>query len=239
MPRLRGSGASRHGTPVVSEVMSRRYNLLSLSLAAAWLGIVAGPTLALPLPAETCRGLEEESSRLEQQGVRDDLVKGAAWGRANLSREGLERVRRLIELDEQLAFRCVGRKPLYVLKEDIPEEPPRPEDQDPAAGPPPAAAGGAKAVAPKAEKPPARKAQRKAAAPAASDAATAPATSPAPPAAKRKKAAAAPGKEAAGTGESAGDPTGGKAAAPPKPKSRPKVNDAYVPKPPDAAKAVE
>ena len=42
------------------------------------------------------------------------MGKGPEWAKVNLAPEKLEQIRRLIELDEQLLFRCGGR-PLVVI----------------------------------------------------------------------------------------------------------------------------
>lgn len=81
----------------------------SVSCAA----ILATATLA---PAaqhsqETCDQLKREVVQLEGMGVRDNLAKGAAWGKANLRSTQLEQIKKLIEMDEHVAFRCPRPKP--------------------------------------------------------------------------------------------------------------------------------
>jgi hypothetical protein len=66
---------------------------------------------AAPLDAQTCDQLKREVVDLERLGARESLQKGAAWGKANLRSAQLEQVRKLIEMDEAIAFRCPRPKP--------------------------------------------------------------------------------------------------------------------------------
>jgi hypothetical protein len=61
---------------------------------------------AAPLDAESCIKLMNEHEQLEQAGVEADMAKGPEWGKANLLPEKLDRIRRFIEIEEQLLFRC-------------------------------------------------------------------------------------------------------------------------------------
>jgi len=79
-----------------------RAAVLTLLLAMGWSG-VAG---AVPLDEEACNTLEQERAGLITAGANQDMAKGADWGVANLSQERLARVQRLIEIDEQITFRC-------------------------------------------------------------------------------------------------------------------------------------
>jgi hypothetical protein len=94
------------------------------SLALLALLVQAQPADAVQLDKEECAKLKTEQAQLEHAGVRGTMIKGAEWAKANLPPEKLEQIKRLIELDEQLLFRCGGR-PLVVM----PSEP----DVDPAA----------------------------------------------------------------------------------------------------------
>ena len=93
-----------------------------LSLVIAALLLQAPAARAAQLDKDSCSKLKTEQAQLEQGGVRGSLGKGPEWAKANLAPEKLEQVRRLIEVDEQLLFRCGGR-PLVLL----------PSDPDPAA----------------------------------------------------------------------------------------------------------
>src|SRR5262245_48495671 len=95
-----------------------------------------------PLDREGCANLKGEQAQLEQAGARGNMAKGPQWAKANLEPDKLDQIRRLLEVDEQLLFRCQGR-PLVNLPKD-------PTDPDPAAREPGAEAAKA-AKAPKKE----------------------------------------------------------------------------------------
>lgn len=173
---------------------------------AAAVVLPCAPVAAAPIDAEHCASLKAEQSQLEQAGVRDDMQKGADWGKANLSPAKLQEVKHLIEVDEQVLFRC-GSKSLVALPADEPEP-------APATNAKPAAKAEAKAGAPASPAAADAKGEPKAKAPAAS--------------AKKAHSAAIPKAPApakpAKSGREAG--AGAKAAAP-----KPKVDDAYRPAP--------
>jgi hypothetical protein len=158
--------------------------------------------LATPLDAETCTKLKAEQAQLEKAGVRGYMEKGAQWGKTNLAPATLEQIKQLIEIDEQLMFRC--RQPHPLVQETViePEEGTVGKDKkgDKAA----AKTGGTRAKT-SAAKP--SDASAGAAAPAA--------------------AAASAGKEKKGSDQ----PTAGAKAAKAKPKPKPKADDAYKPPP--------
>jgi hypothetical protein len=112
-----------------------------LSLVIAALLLQAPAARAAQLDKDSCAKLKTELSQLEQGGTRASLGKGPEWAKTNLAPEKLEQVRRLIELDEQLLFRCGGR-PLVII----------PHDPDPAAGEVESKDGAAKAPPAKAAK---------------------------------------------------------------------------------------
>jgi hypothetical protein len=78
-----------------------------------------------PLDKDGCANLKAEQGQLEQAGTRGNMAKGPQWAKTNLEPSKLEQIRRLLEVDEQLLFRCQG-KPLVDLPKD-------PTDPDPAA----------------------------------------------------------------------------------------------------------
>ena len=206
-------------------------------LLLAWVSVA----IAATLDQEACVRLKTELLQLELAGTRTSMAKGPDWAKANLGADKLQQIKRLLEVEEQILFRCQG-KPLVVL----------PEGVDAEAAPAPAERGkdGAAAAKPATESKgqskdpqPAAKAPAKAAAPAAAaKAAGAPAKAPpgkAPPA-KAPPAKAPPGKAAA-PAKAATEPAA--TAAPPKPKPnpmpmpKPKVDDAYRPAPTEPAPA--
>jgi hypothetical protein len=85
---------------------------LALSLAALLLPVPGA--LAAPLDKAACDQLKLEQGQLEQSGVRANMAKGPEWAKGNLKPEQLEQIRRVIEVDGQLLFRCNGR-PLVAL----------------------------------------------------------------------------------------------------------------------------
>jgi hypothetical protein len=83
---------------------------------------------AAPLDAESCAKLMNEHGQLEQAGVEADMAKGPEWGKANLLPEKLDRIRRFIEIEEQLLFRC-RQKSLVTLPSEV-EAAPGSDDKD-------------------------------------------------------------------------------------------------------------
>lgn len=172
--------------------------VLSVLLLAA-LAFAYADVRAEQLDAATCGQLKGELVRMEQNGARGNMAKGPEWAKANLPPDKLDQIRRLIELDEQLLFRCSVRN-LVELPPDADADPPAPADE-----------AGKEAAPAKAEGPPAK--QKKAGPKAAP--AQPPAAQPKPKQAvkaepKTKDAGSAPGKAAAA-------------------KPKPKVNDAFKP----------
>jgi hypothetical protein len=90
--------------------------LRSLLLVAFCHCLGAG-ALAEPLPKDECEKLKSEQADLTTAGVKDQLGRGAAWGKANLSADQLKRVERYIAVEELLAFRCG----LAQLRASLPE----------------------------------------------------------------------------------------------------------------------
>ena len=191
--------------------MTRRGFALAIATTTAVAATLAmGELRASPLDAQGCNKLKDERVALEQAGVRGSMAKGPEWAKSNLSPDKLEQVRRLIDVDAQLTFRCHG-KPLVLLPPEI--------EADPAAIPPPGTDGKAavekKGAVKKAAARPADKGGQDA--------------GKQEPAVKR----AAPAGKAAATkanAEKAAQPPGD---APAKAKPKPKANDAYRPSPGD------
>jgi len=189
--------------------MTRFGIVLGAAAVLAW----AAPALAATLDQEACAKLKAELSQLELTGARGTLAKGPEWAKANLAADKLQQIKRLLELDEQILFRCQG-KPLVVLPEGVDAEAEPPDNAKDAASKPAAAKDASKQA-----KPPPAKAQPKAAPP--------------------NKAAAAPAKaavdKAGAVKAGAAKATTGEAALPPKSKPKPaakaKVDDAYRPPP--------
>lgn len=83
-----------------------RWSLAAAALVALSLSIGPPRTFAEPLAKEECDSLRAEQAELTAGGVRDQLNKGADWGKTNLSMEQMKRVSRYIAVEEQLSFRC-------------------------------------------------------------------------------------------------------------------------------------
>lgn len=173
---------------------------------------------AEPLDAATCGQLKGEQVRMEQGGVRGNMEKGPAWAKTNLAADKLDQIRRLIELDEQLLFRCSSRN-LVELPPDADADPTPPsgkadeegKDTPPKAGGPPAPQNKPAAAAKAAPAAPAKK----------------PAAQPKPKAAAKTEPATAkaPAKDAGSAAPPANKPAAAKPE--PKPKPKPKADDAY------------
>jgi hypothetical protein len=190
--------------------------VLGALLLLAWSGAAAAATL----DQEACAGLKTELGQLELTGVRGNMAKGPEWAKGNLSADKLQQIKRLIELDEQILFRCQG-KPLVVLPEGVDAEAAPAERKDGVVAKP-AADGKAQA---KEVRPPAGKAPV--------PAGKAPLKAAAPPAAKAAAGAGATKAPAdkAGTAKAAAEPPTAPAKAKPKPAAKAKVDDAYKPAP--------
>lgn len=96
----------------------------SLVLLVALLGGAAAlsQARASPLDADTCNKLTVEHGTLENAGVEQSMAKGPEWAKANLPPEKIEQVRRFIELEELIQFRCRSKSRVML--------PPDPEDKD-------------------------------------------------------------------------------------------------------------
>jgi hypothetical protein len=80
-----------------------RWPLVGIGFALA-AGI--GGALAAPLDEQACKGLKTEREALVTRGIESDMAKGPEWAKSNLQPDRLKEVARLIELNEQLTFRC-------------------------------------------------------------------------------------------------------------------------------------
>jgi hypothetical protein len=189
--------------------------------SAALAATAASRADAGPLAPEVCANVRAEVAELEGKGVRAAMAKGAGTAKS-LSAEQLARIRRLLDLDAQVIFRCASDRPYVALRDEPPEDKDVTEPEPGTASAVPAAAAAA-GVATKA-KPPA-KAVPGVARPAAQKAAPKPAVDAAA-AAAAPAAVATPGA-AAPAAPTAATPAAAKAKARPKPKA----NDAYVPPP--------
>jgi hypothetical protein len=189
----------------------RRATCLTAAVSAAGLvavalaGTLAPPALAGPLDEQTCEQLKREVADLEGLGAREHLGKGAAWGKGNLNSRQLEQVKKLIEIDEAIAFRCPRARPVPVVAAAVPAKAKRPPK-------------GAPKVKPEAAKVKPGEVAKAATAKGQANSAQSP-SRPAPQ--TKAPSAKAPQTQAAGDGRAAA------AQAPAKP--RPKPQDAFTP----------
>jgi hypothetical protein len=163
-----------------------------ISLVIAALLLQAPAARAAQLDKDSCAKLKTEQAQLEQGGTRGSMGKGPEWAKVNLGPEKLEQIRRLIELDEQLLFRCGGR-PLVIIPHDPDPAAREVENKDGAAKGPPAKA----AKAPDAEKKQAVPLKKAAVPPANQPAKGAAKETPLAKTAPQPEAASVPAKEAA------------------------------------------
>jgi len=199
-----------------------------LLFLAALAALLAGAR-ASPLDAESCTKLLNEHGELEGAGVEADMAKGAEWAKANLGLEKLQRIRRFIEVTEQLVFRC-RQKSLVSLPAENEEQKDQDKDDDKDDAPrvPPSGAGDKTKGDSKTKTPPAATKKKttepakKAAVQPPSKSTPTPQPKPAPgtakpPQTKPAEKANAPAKQPAGT---KGEPTPPTAAAKGPPKAK-------------------
>ncbi len=77
---------------------------LALVLAFPLGGI--SPAAAVPLDAPACEQLQTQLDTLRNEGAAADMARGPEWARANLPLARLQRIETLLEVEEQLNFRC-------------------------------------------------------------------------------------------------------------------------------------
>lgn len=81
-------------------------SVMAITCGFVAIGIASSGLQAEPLPQDKCATLVTERDLLEGGGTAANLEKGADWGRANLTAEQLNYVRRLLAVREALLFRC-------------------------------------------------------------------------------------------------------------------------------------
>ena len=173
---------------------------------------------AEPLDAATCGQLKGEQVRMEQTGVRGNMEKGPAWAKSNLAADKLEQIRRLMDLDEQLLFRCSSRN-LVELPPDA--------DGDPAPTPAKADDEGKDPASSKTDAAPASQKKPGTAKAAPAEQAKTPAAKPKP----KEAAKTAPTTPKAPAKDTGATSSSDKAAAATKTKAKSKADDAYKPPP--------
>lgn len=104
----------------------------SLALIALVVPLAVAGTQAAPLAKDACDTLKAEQSALAGTGLRADVAKGAAWAKANLSADRMKAIQRLIEVDEQIIFRCEIKRPPADTDADAGGDSGKPEAAKPA-----------------------------------------------------------------------------------------------------------
>lgn len=107
----------------------RRRTIGALALLAGCLPGAPGVS-ADPLDKPACERLQAEKQTLVVLGVDKEFTKGPEWAKANLAPSELNLLKRYIDLDEQLKFRCG----LAMVTLQIPDEPEDGPDADAAPG---------------------------------------------------------------------------------------------------------
>lgn len=93
---------------------------------------LAPAAVAAKLDNAACAALAEERNTITATGVKADMERGPDWAKANMPPERLQSALRLLEIEDQLEFRCARRgKPAKPEQTAAPATPP-------AAGTPPA-----------------------------------------------------------------------------------------------------
>ncbi len=106
---------------MTSSLSSSRF-LLALAALAGASAMLAPAVQSAPLDAEACSKVKTEHQQLENDGIEQDMAKGPDWARANMGLKRLSEVRRFIELEELILFRCRS-KSLVALPPDPSEKP--------------------------------------------------------------------------------------------------------------------
>lgn len=141
-------------------------------LLAAVATMAPGLAWGAALDPDSCAKLKAEQETMEKAGLKDIAGRGPAWAKANVPADKFNEIKRWIEVDEQLLFRCPGRHLVNLpLDPDPPPPPPQADDKKgetgkadaPAAAPKPAPTAtdkkaAAEKKAPEKKPPPQRKA---------------------------------------------------------------------------------
>lgn len=91
-----------------------------LLLLLAAVVVACAHARASPLDADSCTMLEVEQALLKLAGVERDMAKGPEWAKANLATQSVREIRRFIEVQEQLLFRCRETSPEAGKKTEAP-----------------------------------------------------------------------------------------------------------------------
>ncbi len=84
--------------------MKARFSIKIFGVVAAIL--TPSIVLAEMLDEPACNSLKNEQARLAAEGLKTEMLHGPDWAKANLPASRLEQIKHLIEVEEQIAFRC-------------------------------------------------------------------------------------------------------------------------------------
>lgn len=84
--------------------MLRSFLMPAVLLAGAC--AAALPVRAERLGKDVCEALKAEEASLVTAGVKTDMERGPEWAKTNLAPERMQQIARLIDVTEQLNFRC-------------------------------------------------------------------------------------------------------------------------------------
>lgn len=87
--------------------------ILVLAVPAAW---------GSPLEPEECKTLKSEFDTLVEAGAKSDMRKGADWAKTHFKQDQLDRIARLITVEEKLSFRCGQIVTAVPNMKELPEE---------------------------------------------------------------------------------------------------------------------
>lgn len=81
------------------------HSLRALGAATA-LTLTSHLAVAEMLDEPACNQLKNEQQRLAAEGLKTEMLHGPDWAKANLPNSRLEEIKHLMEVEEQIAFRC-------------------------------------------------------------------------------------------------------------------------------------
>lgn len=99
-----------------------------MRLSMPWLLAAFALTLAIPaasgspLQPEECKTLKSEYDTLVEAGAKSDMRKGADWAKTHFKQDQLDRIARLITVEEKLSFRCGQIVTAVPNMKELPEE---------------------------------------------------------------------------------------------------------------------
>ena len=103
-------------------------------VAVAVCGLAPAAAFAAKLDNAACAALTDERNAITATGVKADMERGPEWAKANMPPERLQSALRLLEVEDQLEFRCGRRgKPAKPEQTAAPATPPTPATGTPAA----------------------------------------------------------------------------------------------------------